>query len=120
MTLECIAEVLRLEDALQQVAGKVDPAALPHSALQLAADRLGDPCTGVRDHQLDASEASLFEVGDELRPQGLDLAVAHLEAKQLTPAVGVHPHRDDHGPGADLQCLAQSAMEVGGIQIDKA
>jgi hypothetical protein len=33
---------------LQQVAGKVHPAALPDAALQLAADGLGEPGVGVR------------------------------------------------------------------------
>jgi hypothetical protein len=54
-------------DALQQVSGKVDTAALPDASLQLAADALGAAGLGVRDHQLDVIEASLLEVGDELR-----------------------------------------------------
>ena len=48
---------------LQQVAGEVDQAALPNAALQLVADCLGEPYMGVRDHQLDASEAPRLEVG---------------------------------------------------------
>lgn len=105
-------------NALQQVASKVDPAALPHAALQLAADRLGEPCMGVRDHQLDASEASLLEVGDELRPEGLTLTVAHLEAQQLPAPVLVHAHGDDDSAGAYLLSLAQPPFEVGGIEVD--
>ena len=105
-------------DALQQVAGKVDPAALPHAALQLAADRLGESCMGVRDHQLDATQAPLFEAGDEFRPEGLALAVAHLEAQQLPAAVLVDAHGDDDSAGADLLSLAEAALEVGGIEID--
>ena len=105
-------------NALQQVAGKVDPAALPDAALQLPADRLGEPCMGVRDHQPDATQAPLFEAGDEFRPEGLALAVAHLEAQQLPAAVLVDAHGDDDSAGADLQGLAEAALEVGGIQVD--
>jgi len=72
---------------------------------------------GVRDHQLDASKAPLFEVGDELGPEGLALAVAHLESEQLTAPVLVHPHGDDDSAGADLLGLAEAALEVGGIQV---
>ena len=113
-------------DALQQVAGKVDPAALPHAALQLAADRLGESCMGGRDHQLDASEDSLLEVGVglafraavEFRPEGLTLTVAHLEAQQLPAPVLVHAHGDDDSALAYLLSLAQPPLEVGGIEVD--
>ncbi len=71
-------------DALQQVASEMDPAALPDASLQLPADRLGQPRVSYPsgegfaygDHQLDARKASLPEVGDELRPEGLALAIA--------------------------------------------
>ena len=39
--------LVSLGDTLQQVAGKVYSAALPDAALQLAADRLGEPAVGV-------------------------------------------------------------------------
>jgi hypothetical protein len=94
--------------------------------LQLASDGLGQ--SGVSnpsgegftygDHQLDAIQAPLFEVGNELRPEGLVLAVAHLDAEQLPMAVGIDAHGDDDSPGADLQGLAQPALEVGGIELD--
>ena len=109
---------MSLGDALQQVSGKVDTAALPDAALQLAADGLGEAGVGVRDHQLDATQASLLEVGDELRPEGLRLAVAHLEAQQLPSTILVHPHGDDNSAGADLLRLAAAALEVGGIKVD--
>jgi hypothetical protein len=92
-------------DALQEVAGKVDPAAMPDAALQLASDGLGQTGVGVTDHEPDASEASLLEVGDELSPEGLALAVAHLEPEQLTAPVVVHPHGHHHSPGADCKAL---------------
>jgi hypothetical protein len=50
---------------------------------------------GVTHHEPDASKAALLEGGDELSPEGLRLAVAHLEAQQLTAPVLVHPHGDD-------------------------
>ena len=45
--------LVSLGDALQQVAGKVHPAALPGAALQLPPDRLGQTDVGVADHELD-------------------------------------------------------------------
>ena len=57
-------------------------------------------------------------MGDELRPEGLALAVAHLELEQLPPAVLINAHGDDDCAGADLQGLAQAALEVGGIEVD--
>ena len=96
----------------------MDAAALPDAALQLSADRLGQARVGVAHHEPDASKATLLEVGDELRPEGLALAVAHLEPEQLTAAVGIDAHGYDHGPRAHLQGLAQAALEVGGIQVD--
>jgi len=56
-------------------------------------------------------------MGDELRPDGLALAVAHLEAQQLPAAVLVHPHGDDDSAGADLPSLVEAALEVSGIQV---
>lgn len=106
--------LVRFGDALQQVAGKLHPAALPDAALQLPADRLGQARVGIGDHQLDAIEPPLLEVGDELRSEGLALAVAHLEAEQLTAApILVHPHGDDNSAGADLLSLAKPPFEVG-------
>ena len=55
---------------------KADPPALT------ALVSLSEPCMGVRDHQFDASEASLLEVGNELRPEGLTLTVAYFGAQQ--------------------------------------
>ncbi len=78
----------------------------------------GEPALGIADHEPEACQASLPEGGDELRPEGLGLAVAHLEPEQLTAPVLVHPHGDDDGAGADLLSLAQSALEVGGIEVD--
>jgi hypothetical protein len=53
-------------------------------------------------------------MGDELRPEGLALAVAHLEPEEFTAAIGIHPHGDDDSAGADLLSLAEAALEVSG------
>ena len=103
---------------LQQVAGKVHPAALPGAALQLPPDCLGEAHVGVADHQLDPAQAALFERDQELAPEALALAIADLEAEQLTAAVSIDAHGHDHSPGADLQRLAQAAVQVGGIEVD--
>ena len=110
--------LVSLGDALQQVAGKVDPAALPHTALELASYGLGQTGVGVTHHEPDASKASLLEMGDELRPERLALTVAHLEAEQLPTPVLVHSHGHHHGSGADLLGLSPSPIEVGGIEVD--
>jgi hypothetical protein len=73
---------------------------------------------GVGDDQAHASEAALFEAGQELPPEGLTLAVTHLEAQQFTASIGVHAHGHHHGTGADLQRLAQPAVEVGGVEVE--
>jgi len=101
--------LVSLGDTLQQVAGKVHPAALPGAALQLPPDRLGEAHVGVADHQLDPAQASLFERDQEFAPEALALAVADLEAQQLTAPVSIDAHGHHHCPGADLQRLAQAA-----------
>ncbi len=103
---------------LQQVAGKVHPAALPGATLQLPPDRLGQAHVGIADHELDRAQAALLERNQELAPEALVFAVADLEAEQLAAAVSVHAHGHYDGPGADLQGLAQAAVEVGGIEVD--
>ena len=84
---------------------------------QLAADRPGE--TGVsnpsgegfayRDHQLDTAKAPLFEVGDELSPEGLGLAVAHLENHELAAAMEDHGIQVHIGVSTALQRLARKA-----------
>ena len=87
---------------LQQVSGEVDTTVLPDAALQLPADRLGEPLVGVGDQQLDPSKAALFERGKEFTPEALAFGVVHLEAQQLGAAVGIDAHGEDDGPLSDV------------------
>ena len=92
--------------------------ALPAAALEHAPDRLGEAHMGVTDHQLDPSEAALFERTNEDLPAALAFAVSHLQAEQFTAAVGIDAHRDHGSPGADLQGPAQPPLEADGIEVD--
>jgi hypothetical protein len=67
--------------------------------LQLAADRLGETGVRVSDHQLDAIQAPLFEVGDELCPEGLGLSVAHLETQELATAIAIKSLQENQPTG---------------------
>ncbi len=80
----------------------MDTAGVQNAALQLPADGLGEPHVGVAHHQTHACEAAFFEGSDELAPGALGLAVAHLEAQQLTAALGIDAHANDHGSGLHL------------------
>src|SRR5437016_12141457 len=69
---------------------------------------------GVRDHQLDAAEATLEQALQEGRPKRLGLRGTDAEADDLTPAVG----RDRHG---DYCChrddpAAVTNLKVGGVE----
>ena len=92
-------------------------APLPAAALQHPADRVDQTAVGITDHELDPSEAPLFQRTDELTPERLALAVTDLEAEQLPAPIGVHAHGDDDGSGADLHCPAQPAVQVGGVEV---
>ena len=61
---------------------------------------------------------ALFESAEELTPEGLALAVAHLQAEQLAPDVTVDAHGHEDRAGADLQGLAEPPVEVRRIQIE--
>jgi hypothetical protein len=73
---------------------------------------------GVAHHQPHACEAAFFEGSDELAPEALGFAVAHLEAQQLTAAVGIDAHGHHHSPRADLQGLAQPPVEIRCVKVD--
>ena len=96
----------------------MDPATLPAAALQHPSDGVGEALVGIADHQLDASEAALFQRANEVAPERLSLAVADLEAEQLPAAIGVDAHGDDDGSGADLHGTPEPAVQVGGIEVE--
>ena len=62
--------LVSLWDALEQVAGEMNAAALPAAALVHAPDRLGETEVCVPDHQLDPSEATLLLLRRSLRLEG--------------------------------------------------
>ena len=109
--------LLGLRHRLQEVAREMDAAALPGAALEHAAHGLGQPHVGIAHHQPDTAEAPLFEAGEELPPERLAFAVAHLEPQQLTAAMGIDAYGDANGAGADMQRLAEPAVEVGGVEV---
>jgi len=96
----------------QQVAGEMDPAALPPAALEAAGDRLLEAGMGVADHQLHPCQPPLPEVPQEGGPEGLVLTVAHLDAEHLALAAGGDANRHDHGPGDHLLARLVTAVEV--------
>ena len=73
---------------------------------------------GIGDHQLNASEAALFETTEELSSEGLAFAVARLQAQQLPSAIGVDAHGHDQSPRADLEGLAAPAVLERRIQVE--
>jgi hypothetical protein len=60
----------------------------------------------------------LFEAGEELPPERLAFAVAHLEPQQFSAAIGIHAHGEDDRAGADLQRLAQPSVQVVGVEVE--
>ena len=68
---------------VEHVAHEVDPAALPGRALQDRADGVDQAAVGVGDDQLDAVQAAVAQVAQELGPELLGLAVADLRSRAL-------------------------------------
>ena len=60
----------------------------------------------------------MFEAGEELPPERLAFAVAHLEPQQFSAAIGIHAHGEDDRAGADLQRLAQPSVQVVGVEVE--
>ena len=73
---------------------------------------------GITNHELDPSEARLFEGANEGLPEAFTFAITHLKAEQLTAAVGIDAHGDHSSSGADLQAPTKPSMEVGGVEGD--
>ena len=110
-------------DAAQAAQRSAPRGATPAAALQHPANGVGEALVGIADHELDPAETAFLllrrslrlEGAKKLAPEGLALAVAHLEAEQLAPAIGVHAHGDDDGSGADLQRPAEERLH---LQVD--
>jgi len=106
-----------LGDVGQEVAQEMHPAALPAAALEHPLDRRRQPQVGIGDHQPGAIQATLLEAGEELAPEGLGLAVAHGDAEHLAVAESIDADRHHHRTGADLHVAAETAVEVGGVEV---
>lgn len=61
----------------------VDPAALVAGALEGPPERGDQAGVLVTDHELDPTQAALLQRGEEAAPEGLFLAVAHVEPEYL-------------------------------------
>ncbi len=79
----------------------MDPAALPAHALHDGADGVGEAAVGVADDQLDAGQAAVAQVPQELGPEVLGLAVPGRAAEDFPSAVGADTGRDHDGLGDD-------------------
>ncbi len=97
----------------QHVAHEVNAAALPGGVQDLGDGRL-DALMGIRDDQLDATQAAPGQLAQELGPEGLGLRGADLHAQHLAPAVAIDADRDDHRDRDDAAVAAH--LHVGGIQ----
>jgi len=69
---------------------------------------------GIRDHQLDAFEATLDQALQEGRPERLGLGGTKAQADDLAPAIGIDGHRDYCRHGYDAAAVAD--LEVGGVE----
>ena len=114
----CFAEALRLGNVAEQVAQEVHPAALPGAALEHPLDRRRQPQMGIGDHRPRAREAALLERAQELAPEAFGLAVAYGNSEHLAVAEGVDADRHHHRRGADLHVAAETAVEIGGVEVD--
>jgi hypothetical protein len=71
---------------------------LPGRALQYRCDGVDQPSVLVADDQLDAVQAALAQVAQELGPERLGLAVPDRAAQHLPAAVSAHAGGDDDRP----------------------
>src|SRR5690349_16139283 len=100
----------------EQVAHRVDAAALPGGALETTPDRSEGSGIGSAAHELHAGQAAVGEIGEELTPERPALRVANIDPEDLTVTVSAEPRRDHHRLGHDVAVLAD--MHVGGVQPD--
>src|ERR1700758_2033061 len=84
------------------------------TALPCRSKHLGNCCLesfmGIRDDQLDTTQAAACERAEELGPERLGFAVADDHAQHFTTAVRVDRHGDDH---RHLSKGAEFSLKVG-------
>ena len=80
--------------------------------------RLCEAAVGITDHNLAPVRPRPYNEAINSPPEALTLAISHLEAQQLTAAVGVHSIGDVHSPSANLQGLAQPAVKIGRVHVN--
>ena len=110
----------------EQVAHRVNAAALPGGALEAAADRFDQPGVRVADDEAHTGESAVGEAGEELAPERFVLAVADIEAEDLAMPVssqsgGDHDRfRDDLAVPARLEQLREerALAELGDTDLD--
>jgi len=95
----------------------VHPAALVGGALEGALERGDEAAVLVGDDQPHPGQAAPLEGGQEAAPEHLVLAVAHVQAQHLTPAVGGDAGGDDHGHRHHLGG-GVAYVQVGRVQVD--
>jgi len=90
----------------------MDPTTLPAGLQDLGDGRL-DALVAVADDELHTAQATAVQAAQELRPEGLGLRSADLQAQHLAVTVGVHAdgHYDRHAD--DASGLAR--LHIGGI-----
>ena len=72
----------------QGVAHEVNATALP-SGIQHLSDGGLNAFVGIRDHQLDATQAAAGQLAQECRPKRLGLGGADIHAENLAPAIAI-------------------------------
>ena len=84
----------------------MDSAALVPSSLEGACDRGDQPGVLVGDDEPDPGQAAALEVGEELAPEHLILAVTHIHTEDLAAALSGHTGGDHDRFGGDQAAAA--------------
>ena len=98
----------------EQVAHRVDTAALPCGTLEAAADRFDQPGVRVGDDETHTGQAAVGQRCEELAPERLVLGVADIEAEDLTMPVSTQSGGDHDRFRHDLAVFAD--MDVGRVE----
>ncbi len=98
----------------EQVAGEMDPAPLMPHTVEGACDRGHQAGVLIGDDELHSGQASALQMGEELAPEHLVLAVADIQPEDLPPALAGDPGGDHDRFAGDQP--AATDMQVGGIQ----